>query len=181
MIAEVCELFDNPRLFHLGMDEETAQHQSAYNYVVIRQGDLWWHDFNFLAQTVLKRGVRPVIWSDYIWHHEEEFLNRMSRDVLQSNWFYPRFAEDSTTQIPAERAFAVLEKAGFDQIPGGSNWSCKENFLEMAEKLPDVISEERLFGFMQTIWHPMQRAYQDKQDEGIRLLAEAKKIYERRQ
>lgn len=47
LIQEVIELFDTPRFFHLGMDEETAQHQQTYNYAVIRQNDLWWDDLYF--------------------------------------------------------------------------------------------------------------------------------------
>ena len=38
LIAEVSELFDGPRFFHIGMDEETFQHQRMYHYVVVRQG-----------------------------------------------------------------------------------------------------------------------------------------------
>ena len=41
LIREVTDLFDKPRFFHLGMDEETASHQRLYEYVVLRQGDLW--------------------------------------------------------------------------------------------------------------------------------------------
>ena len=41
LISEVIEIFDKPRFFHLGMDEETARHQRYYNYVMVRQYDLW--------------------------------------------------------------------------------------------------------------------------------------------
>jgi len=54
LVAEVIDIFDKPRFFHLGMDEETADHQRYYDYVVIRQHDLWWHDFNFLVEEVEK-------------------------------------------------------------------------------------------------------------------------------
>lgn len=55
LIAEVIELFDNPRFFHLGMDEETAQHQRRFDYVVIRQNDLWWGDLYFYIGEVEKK------------------------------------------------------------------------------------------------------------------------------
>jgi len=35
LIAEVIEIFNKPRFFHLGMDEETLFHQRHHNYVVI--------------------------------------------------------------------------------------------------------------------------------------------------
>src|SRR5690606_38528745 len=54
IINEVCVLFDYPRFFHLGMDEETANHQRNLKYAVIRQYDLWWGDLYFLIGQVEK-------------------------------------------------------------------------------------------------------------------------------
>ncbi|HRE53069.1 MAG TPA: hypothetical protein PK339_16740, partial [Flavitalea sp.] len=54
VIREVADLFDKPRFFHLGMDEETANHQKNYDYVVIRQNDLWWKDLYFYLNEVEK-------------------------------------------------------------------------------------------------------------------------------
>jgi hypothetical protein len=55
---EVSDLFDKPRFFHLGMDEENAEDQKWLNHVVIRQHDLWWHDFYFFVDQVEKNGSR---------------------------------------------------------------------------------------------------------------------------
>ena len=54
LIEEVSILFDKPRFFHLGMDEETAQHQVRQDYAVIRQKDLWWGDLYFYIGEVEK-------------------------------------------------------------------------------------------------------------------------------
>jgi hypothetical protein len=56
LIAEVIDLFDKPRFFHLGMDEEDAEHQKFYQYIVVRQNDLWWNDFYYLKGEVEKNG-----------------------------------------------------------------------------------------------------------------------------
>ncbi len=85
LIQEVCEIFDHPRFFHLGYDEETYGHQQTYSYAVVRQGELWWHDFLWFVKVVEKRGARPWIWSDWMWAHPDEFLRRMPKSVLQSN------------------------------------------------------------------------------------------------
>ena len=85
LVREVIDIFDKPRFFHLGYDEETHGHQRKYLYSVVRQGDLWWHDFLFFVKTVESAGVRPWIWSDFSWHHPQEFLSRMPKSVLQSN------------------------------------------------------------------------------------------------
>ncbi len=159
LIREVCAIFDRPRFFHLGYDEENYQNQKTYDYVLIRQGDLWWHDFLFFVKTVEKEQVRPWIWSDYYWHHPEEFLKRMPKSVLQSNWYYAnKFSLDN----PHVKAYVDLDKAGFDQIPAGSNWSNDVNFKGTVEFCRDNISKERLFGFLQTPWHftfPKDREY----------------------
>ena len=152
VISEVCEVFGNPRLFHLGMDEETFGHQSLYNMVIIRQGEQWWHDLNFLVRTTMRRGARPWIWSDYIWHHEEEFLRKMPRDVLQSNWYYGGFEEEDSVYI---RGFAALEQGGFEQVPTGSVWSRRDNFEKIAEYAAAHLDKSLLSGMMQTVWRPM--------------------------
>ena len=94
LIREVSEIF-RPRFFHLGMDEETAGHQRDYDYCVIRQHDLWWHDFYYMTSCVEREGARAWIWSDYIWGHRDEFLAKMPKSVVQSNWYYtPRFEDE---------------------------------------------------------------------------------------
>jgi hypothetical protein len=74
LIAETIDLFDKPRFFHLGMDEEEAIHQANFEYVVMRQHGLWWRDVKFLFKQCEDRGSRPWIWGDYVWNHSEEFL-----------------------------------------------------------------------------------------------------------
>jgi hypothetical protein len=150
LIREVCDIFDKPRLFHLGYDEETAGHQRRYQYVVVRQGDLWWHDFLHLAKEVEKQDVRPWLWSDYCWDHPEEFVKRMPKSVLQSNWYY------STAFDPAKskyvKAYLDLEKAGFDQVPTGSNWGSDVNFKGTVAFCRQHIAPERLKGFLMAPW-----------------------------
>ena len=151
VIAEVIELFDTPRFFHLGMDEETAQHQRFFAYAVIRQYDLWWHDFSLLVEAVEKGGSRAWIWSDYVWHHPEAFFEKMPKSVLQSNWYYgEKFGED----VNYVKAYHDLEEHGYDQIPTGSNWSNNVNFEKTVAYCADVIKPPRLLGFLTAPWKP---------------------------
>ncbi len=178
VITEVCEVFDHPRLFHLGMDEETAGHQSCYNVCIIRQGEQWWYDLRYLAGTVMRLGARPWIWSDYIWNHEEEFLRKMSRDIVQSNWYYGDFpANDSDDQLYI-RAFETLDRHGFDQVPTGSVWTRHDNFEKMVGATKSVISEEHLMGYMQSVWRPMMPLHKAQQNAGVKTLGDAKKRFE---
>jgi len=175
LIAEVCDLFDTPPLFHLGMDEETYGHQERFSYVVVRQHDLWWHDFLFYVEQVEKAGVRAWIWSDYIWHHRDEFICRMPKSVLQSNWYYGR---EFNRGINYVEAYHQLEEAGFEQVPTGSNWSDPNNLEKTVRYCRDVISPERLKGFMQSIWKPTVDRRRERHIEGARELGFGRQAYE---
>ncbi|MBQ9430026.1 MAG: twin-arginine translocation signal domain-containing protein [Kiritimatiellae bacterium] len=153
VIRDVCEIFDKPPLFHLGYDEETAGHQSQYEFLVVRQGDLWWHDFLFFVDTVEKLGMRPWIWSDYYWHHPDLFLKKMPKSVMQSNWYYGAKFEDAEGSAKTHvQGFIDLDRAGFDQIPCGSNWSCDENFPKLVAFCKKNLAPERLKGFLMAPW-----------------------------
>ena len=155
LIEEVCELFDGPRFFHLGMDEENYPNQAYYQFVAIRQGALWWHDMNFLAECVRNAGSRAWVWSDKLWDTPaEEFLANMPHDVIQSNWYYARnFSTDPAENKEARcvEAYLTLARAGYLQIPCGSNLSGKENYIstvEFCEKnIPDSV-----IGYLMAPW-----------------------------
>lgn len=169
LISEVIEIFDKPRFFHLGMDEETAQHQRYYSYVVIRQYDLWWHDLYFLFEQVEKGGSRPWIWSDYLWHHPETFFEKMPKSVLQSNWYYrPKFNK----KIRYVKAYLDLEDRGYDQIPTGSNVRVPENFQKTVIYCRRHIASERLLGFLQTSWRPTLEAFRQLHMQAIELVGQ---------
>ena len=151
LIGEAIDLFDRPRLFHLGMDEETADYQRLCEYVVVRQYDLWWHDFLFLADQVQGRGVRPWIWSDYVWRHSDEFFERMPKNVLQSNWWYD---ERLDPEVPEVRAYIELAERGYEQVPTGSNYKSPANFEATIAFAREHLPAERVLGFLQTVWKP---------------------------
>lgn len=176
LIAEVIDLFDRPRLFHLGMDEETARHQRHYEYVVIRQHDLWWHDLCFYVEQVEKAGVRPWVWSDYLWHHPETFLAKMPTSVLQSNWYY---GAEFGPEIERAQAYDVLEAHGYDQIPTGSNWTEADNLQKTVRYCSEHIAPDRLKGYLQTVWKPTLEDCRSRHEEAIELVKRAKETYNR--
>jgi len=169
LIAEVAELFNTPRFFHLGYDEESAALQKSFDYVVIRQFDLWWHDFLFFVDEVEKQGVRPWIWSDYIWNHPKEFMDKMPKSVLQSNWYYgTTFKEDEI----AVQAYTELAKHGYDQIPAASNFFDPEslNFKKTVEFCEKHIPSPQLMGFIQTPWVPTLDVFSERHSQAIKLV-----------
>ncbi len=123
LISEVCELFGNPRLFHLGMDEETIWDQNSREICIVRHEKLWWHDLYFLLGEVEKQGVRPWLWADYFWAHPESFAEKMPKSVLLSNWFYTPLKNYTDYHKPRAEAYEKLDALGYEQIPCGSLWA----------------------------------------------------------
>ena len=175
LIREVAELYDHPRYLHLGYDEEGYGNQAQYNFVVIRQGELWWHDMLWFVETTEKAGMRPWIWSDYYRKHSEEFVRRMPRSVLQSNWYY---ANDFDTKTSAgARAYVELDKAGFDQVPCGSNWATDENFALTVDFCSKNVSRERLKGFLMAPWTRSWNVFRQKDTEALEQVRAARERF----
>ena len=169
LVAEVIRLFDRPRFFHLGMDEEDYGNQKYYEHVVIRQYEAWWHDFLFLVKEVEKGGARPWIWSDYVWHHPELFYRKMPKSVVQSNWYYDAKIDPSDTRA---KAFQELDQHGYDQIPTGANWVEPENFSKLVKYCTQRIDPKRLLGFLQTVWFPTVECYRKRHIEAVDVVGE---------
>ena len=166
VIRDVVEIFDHPRLFHIGYDEEFADAQFNNFFCVVRKGDLWWHDLNYTVDQVSRHGVRPVMWADAIWTGREEFVRRASRDVLMSNWYYRDDFSEEKQKWDAEfekrggwgekrngvAGFLALEEAGFDQLPCGSNWDNDRNMGLLVDFCRKRIAPSRLKGFCVAPW-----------------------------
>ena len=175
LIAEVCEVFGYPRLFHLGLDEENLALQHSLPMVTIRQHDLYWHDVNFLFAECEKHGARPWIWSDNYWDNPEAFTNNMSKSVLQSNWYYGVFSKKHKSEYNriAVEAYSKLDEMGFEQVPtmstcfraGGVN-SLQTLAFAKNELNPDLVK-----GFMTVPWQ------QTKPSQEFALKNDAHQLY----
>ena len=180
LISEVIDLFDTPRFFQLGMDEETAEHQRRQDYAVIRQNDLWWGDLYFFIGEVEKKGVRSWVWSDYAWHHPEMFFKKMPKSVLQSNLYYGSEFNlnkmNDTTKVRV-KLYNDLEESGYDQVPTGSNHSNEVNMEGTVDYCKKVIDPSRLLGFMTAPWRPTLSLCLDRHKEAIAQMGRAIKNF----
>ncbi len=194
LIADVAEIFGHPRLMHIGCDEERAPLQNSvkrYLYVCARRDAFWVHDFLHLVRTCEKNGMRAWTWSDYCWEHPE-FYRQCPKSVLHSNWFYDsdnggfEVAENKTGGKKRLMPFYDLEKAGFDQVPCGTNWvGWKRKQLgigadDVIGKLVKVcrrdIPANHLKGFLMAPWASCDTPeHADFNIRGIDLFAEALK------
>lgn len=173
LIRDVAEIFGKPRFFHVGCDEERADHQVGakhFRFILERNRDLWEHDFSHLVRTCEKNGMRCWAWSDYSWNHPD-FLKRCPKSVLMSNWFYDEcyggfdLAKNKTSDHKILNNFYDLDKAGFDQLPCGTNWAgygrckLKVGADDVIGKLVNFgrkeISAQHLKGFMMAPWRSL--------------------------
>jgi hypothetical protein len=177
LIAEAISLFDKPRFLHLGMDEETAEHQRDYAHATIRQHELWWHDLAFLVSEVEKAGVRAWVWSDYEWHHPELFYAHMPRSVLQSNWYYD---DAFGPTVDRAKTYDNLDMRYYDQIPTGSNWHYPDNFVKTVEYCRDRVDPQRLKGFLQTTWVATVSAARHRHEGALAAVARARAAWDSR-
>ena len=184
MIKEVCELFDYPEYFHIGFDEEVERKQLTYEKVVVRARDLWWHDLFYIAGECEKHGARPWMWADYMWErgNEELYLSRMSKSILQSNWFYQTFTEYPETHPKRYdfriKSYELLNERGFDQVPTSSSYQCQCNSYQTVAFCKDKLDPALLKGFMTAAWSrtTMADQYFFKND-ALRLYLGRKEFY----
>ena len=189
VIRDVAEIFGTPRLFHLGFDEERLSSAKGLDYFVMRDKELWWHDFLYTIKCAEDCGCRPWVWSDKGWDNPEYF-KRCPKSVMQSNWFYDEahggfdLATNNTANKKILKEFYELEEAGFDQVPCGSNYIGWRRRIENVDaddvmgklvKLGrEVISDEHLKGFMMASWKFCHNEDHTQQlVRGVDLLADA--------
>lgn len=179
IIAETVELFE-PRFFHIGMDEENYELQKEYDYVFIRQHDAWWHDLYFFVGEVEKHGVRAMMWSDYARERPEEFIEKCPRSVVQCVWYYfNKYGDGVEDRFKIRvRPLALLDQAGFDQLPTGAVCFDKDALPMLAKYCKRRLTKDRLLGFAQTTWDPVLRDWREELYEGAERVREARELYE---
>ena len=190
VIRDVAEVFDSPRFFHVGFDEEIPVAVRGRTPMVIRTGDLWWHDLFYVIGEVERHGSRAIMWSDKICGGREEFFKRMSKGVLQVPWYYGAdFSEKKLTWNPElekkldswasqgnlASSILALDKAGFDMMPCTSNWSTDAAAEAMVRFCRERVNPTHLKGILTAPWAKAFTEETPKANAGIRLFAAAKR------
>ena len=179
IIKDVADVFDESPLFHIGFDEEiySIQDVNKFEYKRIRSGNVWWNDFLWFVREVEGHGMRPWIWSDLCWDKPEEFVSRMPRTVLQSNWYYRTQFDVTKLEGRLKRrieTYRTLDKGWFDQVPCGSTFVCRENFELTIAHCRNVTKPDRLKGFLMAPWYyGTQEEQREKIMESLDVMGEA--------
>ena len=188
VIKDVAEAFGRPRLFSIGMDEESdlGIHERK-DYIVKRQGALYWHDVKFLEGEVNRYGARAWMSADESWFNRESFYANCPKSILLSNWYYGRSFRiaEAKWQPPRMKAYADLDAAGFDQIPCATNWypyylypkkgirANDVNFPLTVAHCRNAIKPERLKGFEMTCFDRMLKSHREHILHAIDLVGQS--------
>ena len=181
VIRDTMEVFGPVKNFHIGFDEEDVpKFQSNSSILVIRKGDLWWHDFNWFVREVEKHGARAWAWSDYLRRHtkeqfKSEFCRKMPKTVVQNPWMYWTTKEKMATE-PYIQAYLTLAEAGYDLAPCGSNcYGVTANFPDMAEYCKEKIPATQFKGMIMAPWIKTIAPYRRLHWQAADIMAEARR------
>ncbi len=180
LIEEVYEVFDKPRYFHIGMDEEgDPQFFSNVDMVHFRQGELIWHDLQYLIDVVKECGAKPWIWGDMCVYNPEEFRKHIAADdVVLQPWIYyavrpehytPCMSKPRWHSIKKDEGVDFVEEAhiwqvmthegvnamndGYETVPTPSNWGDNEwCHDDVVEHYVNNNKSGKLLGFMTAPW-----------------------------
>ena len=100
-------------------------------------------------------GTRPWVWADLYWSQKDEYLKKMPKSVLQSNWWYRPMSknEDGSFTHQSAQAYIDLDRAGFEQVPTCSAIFCHYCADQTLEFLKEDLSADKLKGFMTAPWY----------------------------
>ncbi len=113
LIKEVYELFDHPEYIHIGMDEESQQYAEHNDFVIYRQGELYWHDLKYLVDCVADTGAMAWIWSSPLFDHPEEFKKHFGpKEMLISPYHYNAIRREHWTPISINQETLVYYNEG---------------------------------------------------------------------
>lgn len=181
LIDEVCEIFDYPEFFHLGLDEENSINQQKKLFVCVRQHDLIWHDLKFFFNCVRENGSRPWMWYDYYHSHTKEFLENVPTDVLISPWYYRHMYGDVSAPIPTDEktkmklgCFKALSEYGYEVLGTASNYFNTFNMRHLLRKSIETTLPEKNKGFMFSSWYPANKKHKYTNLDAIQLAKFAK-------
>lgn len=158
IINELIDLFDFPKYFHLGLEEETAEAQMDQTVSLMRSTYKWAQDANDLFDTCRARGVRPWIWTsgeDVAGvGGDEAFREYVGKDVLLSNWYYGIIRYGKNTR--GENVFADYScrfaEWGYEQVPTGSTWEWHLNNKDIMRFCKNEVDKKSIKGYMTASW-----------------------------
>lgn len=160
LIYEVCDIFETPELFHIGMNGEDEISQRSLTFAAYRQHELLMHDINFMLQCVRDKGVRPWMWADIAAKDFDSFCENVGKDVLVSPYYVNHMYTDpqaplidTPDHVNMRDSYKKLTEAGYEILPCGTNHIFNGfSFEHNVRFAKDNAVWEKVCGFMTTSW-----------------------------
>ena len=121
-----------------------------------------------------------------VYNGKEKSLNKtMEMDDFMVGWigwmgsYNGKFFDETTNN--EVKAYQTLEALGYDQVPGGSNYydGTEENILNNVKFCVKNITDQRLFGFIQSPWKYTLEENRAHILKSIELAGEAKAWFDK--
>ncbi len=199
LITEIYNLFDKPEYIHIGMDEEGDERFfRQMDLVAYRQGELLWHDLQFLLDCVRDTGAKPWIWADIAFTEADEFQKRIKPgSVMLSPWNYRGLKPEHYTPIAGSEyeeyyngtGYTYVEEdplcvrymerslptanAGYDIVPCASVIWNEYNADDVVEYFTENMTDHTA-GFMIAPWRTTSSAHIDEIIKNITALKSAR-------
>ncbi|MBQ2766437.1 MAG: hypothetical protein IJF48_05580, partial [Clostridia bacterium] len=173
IIEETIEIFDTPKFFHLGLNDENGSNQEYFPVTIVRSPKVMIEDANVLFKACLENGVRPWIWVDPTviesFGGKESFLENVPKSVLLSNLYMGNIAPDfpdiekkdqqsSLIHMSPSALFRnpektllhnMLDEQGYEHIPAGSSHLIRPNMLQTMSYCDKTIkNKDKLLGYI---------------------------------
>ena len=159
LINEVCEIFDTPELFHLGLEEEVMEYQGCYPVRTVRSPEKLARDANMLFTACREEGVRPWMWVDPKsiegYGGKEAFQRVIPKDVLISNWWYGWLIE----RFPGVHLYREIADWGYEQVPTSSTYENYKNEHHTLTYCKHYLENRGLKGYLTASWLPTMPDY----------------------
>ena len=192
-INEMIDLFEGPRYFHIGMDEEAnAYNQKLNELIVSRRGKVWWHDWNFFVDLIEKRGARAIAWvPSEDGEDPSEWISNARKSVVMNTGGYGRtWNLDDADVGYIKQGYQAIEKLnalGYDQLVCGTTWvpgyykdrhviGNDVNFPLNVIRAKERISKEHLLGFMMAPWEVTDEKRREFLKHSIDIVAQSMKV-----
>ncbi len=154
IVEEVIDLFETPKLFHLGLEEEIAHQNDSVN--ICRSAKKKIEDALDLINLCIKRGVRPWIWLDVDgfggW---DNFCKNIPKETVVSTWFYGIIPPNGNPKSAPKEAYYMkeLDEYGYEQIPTSSSRQYHLNSKETMMFGQEYCNNGTIIGHMTASWY----------------------------
>lgn len=147
LICEVCDIFESPEYFHIGMGDECNEKQQHYGYIVTRGPVDFWLDAYTFFDACRKNNATPIMSAESFVRDDKVFLHYLPEDtVLDVHFagvfvpekdFFGRDARGEDQKI-LQQVFSVKNRIIASGGLAGWNNEAK-TYFDFAKGMPNVI------------------------------------------